>query len=523
MAETSGGQAAGASSGVSPHIGSWVLLSTILASSMAFIDGSALNVALPALQADLQATGAQLLWIVNGYLLMLAALILLGGSLGDKRGRKRIFMAGIGLFLLASLACGLAPTTDLLIGARVVQGIGGALMIPGSLALITASFGGDRRGRAIGTWSAATTLVTIAGPVLGGVLADAGLWRGVFLINLPLGSVALFVLYSKVPESRDEQSTGPIDYPGAVLVSLGLAGLAYGFISAPDLGFGDPRVVGTLLGGTVALAAFVVVQARSAHPMMPLRLFRSHTFSGTNLLTLFLYGALNVGLFFLSLNLVQAQGYRQSEAGAAFLPFALLLASLSRWAGGLVDRYGPRLPLIVGPSLAGLGFLLMAFVGLTKGPADYVTTFLPGIVVFGVGMAITVAPLVTAVMGSVATRYAGTASGINNAIARTAGVLAIAIVGALALFAFAGALEARTADFELSSAARTALRAEASRLGAASVPADVAPGHVGAVETAIRLAFVDTFRLVMFVCAGLAWLSAIMTALLVKSRFTSMG
>jgi len=501
------------------EMGRWVLISTILASSMAFIDGSALNVALPALQADLQASGAQLLWIVNAYLLMLAALILVGGSLGDRLGRKRMFMIGISLFLLASLGCGLAPTIDFLIGARVVQGIGGAMMIPGSLAIITVSFGPDQRGRAIGTWSAVTTMVTIAGPVLGGFLADAGLWRGVFLINLPLGIVALLALYLKVPESRDPEASGRIDYPGAVLAALGLAGLTYGFISAPDLGFGDPRVYGTLIGGVVALVAFVVVEARSDHPMMSLRLFKSRTFSGANLLTLFLYGALNVGILFLSLNLVQAQGYTQSTAGFAFTPFALLLTALSRWAGGLVDRYGPRLPLVVGPALAGLGFLLMSFIGLTNGPSDYWTTFLPGIVVFGVGMGVTVAPLVTAVMGSMATHSAGTASGINNAVARTAGVLAIASVGSVALFGFANALQARTVGIDLSNDARIALQAQAGQLGAASIPAEVAPANVGAVEAAIRLAFVDTFRAVMITCAGLAWLSAIMAALLVESRF----
>lgn len=505
------------SSVVLPDRGRWVLFSTILASSMAFIDTSALNVALPALQDDLQASGVQLLWIVNAYLLMLAALILVGGSLGDRLGRKKVFMIGISLFVLASLACGFAPTTEFLIRARVVQGIGGAMMIPGSLAIITTYFDPDQRGGAIGMWSAATTIVTVAGPVLGGLLADAGLWRGVFLINLPLGITTLLVLYFKVPESRAEEVCGQIDYPGAVLVMLGLAGLTYGFISLPDLGFGNPRIYGTLSGGIVALVAYVVVEARSDHPMMPLHLFKSRTFSGTNLLTLFLYGALSVSTFFLSLNLVQAQGYSQSLAGLADIPFALLLTGLSGWAGGLADRHGPRLLLIIGPSLIGLGFLLMAFVGLTDGPSDYWTTFLPGIIVFGLGMGITVAPLTTAVMGSVATHYAGTASGINNAVSRTAGVLAIAMVGSVALFAFAGAFVARTADIALSNEARVAIQSAAHQLGQVSLPKEVALENVDAVKTAIKLAFVDTFRVVMIICTGLAWLSAIMAALLVES------
>ncbi|WP_290882162.1 MFS transporter [Fischerella sp.] len=496
--------------------GRWVLFSTILASSMAFIDASALNVALPALQNDLHASGVQLLWIINAYLLMLAALILVGGSLGDKLGRKKVFASGISLFLLASLACGFAPTTEFLIGARVVQGIGGAMMIPGSLAIITAYFDAEQRGGAIGTWSSVTTMVTIAGPMLGGLLADAGFWRGVFLINLPLGIATLVVLYFKVPESRNEAASREIDYPGAILATVGLACLTYGFISLHDLGFHDPHIYGTLSCGIIALFAYAIVQARSSHPMMPLHLFKSCTFIGTNLLTLFLYGALNVGTFFLCLNLVQAQGYSQSIAGMADMPFALLLSGLSPWAGRFADRYGPRPMLIVGPSLAGLGFMLMACVGLTHGSCDYWKTFFPGIVVFGLGMAVTVAPLTSAVMGSVATHYAGTASGINNAVARTAGVLAIAIVGSVALCTFARALDVHTANIHLSNAVRLLLHSQASQLGQTSVLEEVLPENSDAVEMAIKLAFVDTFRLVMIICAGLAWLSAIMAALLVK-------
>ena len=358
-------------------------------------------------------------------------------------------------------------------------------------------------------------MVTVAGPVLGGIMADAGLWRGVFLLNLPLGLTTLLVLYFKVPESRNEES-GQIDYPGAVLATLGLVGLTYGFISLPEFGFG-PRIYGSLSGGIIALLACVLVEARSDHPMLPLHLFKSRTFSGTNLLTLFLYGALSVSTLFLSLNLVQAQGYSQTLAGFADMPFALLLTGLSRWASRLAQRYGLRLFLIVGPSLIGLGFLLMTVVGLTDGPSDYWKTFLPGIVMLGIGMGVTVAPLTIGVMGSVTTDYAGTASGINNAVSRTAGVLVIAVVGSLALFTFAGALDIRTVDI-ISPEARIALQAEAGQLGQASLLTEVASENVYAVETAIKLAFVDTFRVVMFICAGLAWLSAIVAAFLVESR-----
>lgn len=492
-----------------------MLLAAILASSMAFIDGSALNVALPALQADLGATGGQVLWIVNAYLLMLAALILVGGALGDRLGRRRVFTAGIALFLVASLACGLAPTAGVLIVARVVQGIGGALMIPGSLAIISAAYDSEGRGRAIGTWSAVTTLVTIAGPVLGGLLADAGLWRGVFLINLPLGALALAATILRVPESRDTSISGSIDYPGAALAAVGLGGLTYGFIAAPEAGFASPTSYLPIAGGAAALAAFVVVEARSPAPMLPLGLFSSRTFSGANLLTLFLYGALSVGPFFFSLNLVRAQGYSQSAAGLAFTPFAVVLALLSRRAGALADRYGPRLPLIGGPALAGLGFLLLALPRLTDGPASYWTTYLPGVMVLGLGMAATVAPLTSTVMGAVAQHYAGTASGINNAVARAAGVLAIAIVGAVALLAFAAGLDARTAGLPLPPEAREAIRASASSLGAAPVPAEVPAGQVEEVRLATRGAFADAHRLVQITCAALAWLSAAMAALLI--------
>ena len=486
---------------------------------MAFIDGTALNVAMPAIQNGLHASGVQLLWMVNAYLLMLAALIPVGGSLGDLFGRKKVFSIGIGLFMLASLICGLSPNADFLVWARAAQGIGSALMIPGSLAIISSFFGPTEKGRAIGTWSAATTIVTVIGPILGGVLSGAGLWRVVFLINIPLGIAALIPLFLKVPESRNEKAQGRIDFPGAGLLIIALAGLTFGFVSAPDHGFGDPRIIAALSLGIVALAGFLFVEARSSHPMIPLSLFSSRTFSGTNLLTLALYGALSVGMFFLSLNLVQAQGYSMALAGFAFTPFALVLTALSRWAGGLVDRSGPRLPLVVGPAIAGLAFFSMAWAGVTPGPSRYWVSFFPGVLLLGIGMGITVAPLTTAVMSSVASHLSGTASGINNAVSRTAGVLAIAVVGALSLVLFAHGLDARASQAGLSTPVRQALAVEASRLGAAAVPQAAAPQDAAAVQSAIRLAFVDTFKIVMLVCAVLAWAGAALAGLFVEKNF----
>lgn len=501
----------------------WVLTATILASGMAFVDVTALNVALPALQANLGVTGAQLLWVVNAYALFLSSLIMVGGALGDHYGRKRIFMAGILVFTGASLVCGLSSGIETLIAARAVQGIGGAMMVPGSLAIITASFGPERRGRAIGTWSMFSTLTTMMGPVLGGWLAGQGLWRLVFFINLPLAVGALTALVLRVPESRDENAPKRLDFPGALLATLGLAGITYGFIEAPDAGFGEPRILLALGVGAAALAAFVVVEARSPHPMVPLRLFRSRTFSGANLLTLFLYAAMGVAPFFLVLNVVQIQGYPETAAGFVMIPFGILLMMMSRWAGGLTDRVGARLPLTVGPAIAGTGFLLLALPGLTNGPQDYWASYFPAVVTMGVGMGITVAPLSTAVMGSAPPGSSGTASGINNAVARTAGVLAVAILGSVALVTFGQSLENRTRDLPLSDAARLELRAEAGSLAAAQPPVALTDALALEVQTAIRWSFVDAFRLVVVIAGALGWLGALLAALTVERKGGNSG
>jgi EmrB/QacA subfamily drug resistance transporter len=495
----------------------WVLIATILASSMAFIDGSALNVALPAIQASLGASGSDLFWIISGYNLFLAALILVGGSLGDLLGRKRIFQIGIVVFTVASVACGFADSATLLILARIVQGIGGALMVPGSLSILSAAFPPARRGTAIGTWSTFTTVATVIGPVLGGWLASQGLWRGIFFINAPLAVLTLFAL-RHVPESRDEKAHR-MDIPGAVLVSLGLAGLTYGFIQGAEVGFAAPAILLALGLGVVALVAFVWVEARSSQPMVPLGLFRSRTFSGTNLLTLFLYSGLAAYSLFVSLNLVQVQAYDETQAGLATLPFVFMLIILSPWAGGLVAKIGPRIPLTVGPALTGLGFLLFGLIGQTNGPNDYWTTFFPATLMVGIGMGVTVAPLTTAVMGSAPSHSSGTASGINNAVARTANVLAIAILGGLALVFFTGMLGSAASDFALTPEQRTVLLTEeAPRLGAASAPEGVSAETATQIDAAVASSFIETHRVVMFVCAALAWISALIGWLMVERR-----
>ena len=498
----------------------WVLIATILASSMAFIDGSALNVALPAIQASLGASGSEVFWVISAYNLFLAALILVGGSLGDLIGRKRVFMAGIVLFTIASVACGLATGAALLILARVVQGIGGALMVPGSLSILSAAFPASRRGTAIGTWSTFTTVTTVIGPVLGGWLASQGLWRGIFFINVPLAAFAVYALL-RVPETRDPNARR-LDVPGAVLATVGLAGLTYGFIQGAEVGFGSPAILAALAIGIAALIAFVAVEARSDQPMVPLRLFRSRTFSGTNLLTLFLYGGLAVYSLFVSLNLVQIQGYDEAQAGLAMLPFAFMLIAMSRWAGGLVSKIGPRIPLTVGPALAGLGFFLFGSIGLTGGPQDYWTTFFPATLVVGLGMGVTVAPLTTAVMGSAPSHSTGVASGINNAVARVATVLAVAMLGGLALVLFTGLLGSITSDIPLTPEQQATLfTVEAPRLGAASAPAGVSAEVAAAIDRGVSRAFIQTYQFVLVVSAALAWLSALIALFLVEPRLVS--
>ncbi|HXB95890.1 MAG TPA: MFS transporter [Puia sp.] len=488
--------------------GEWVMASTILASAMAFIDSTALNVVLPALQKNLHATGADLFWILNAYLLMLASLILVGGSLGDRLGRKKIFMAGIFIFICGSAACGIAPTTGWLILFRVVQGVGGALMIPGSLSLLSSSIDETEKGKAIGTWSAVTTMVTMGGPILGGALADAGLWRYIFFINVPIGIAALLILRSKVEESRDMTSVPGPDLAGAATIALGLAALTFGFLRMPDLGFRHWSVPGSLSAGVVLLLAFTGIERRSKHPMMPLSLFANPVFTGVNCLTFFLYAGLSAGMLFLSLNLVQTQGYSQLESGMTFLPFTLLMISLARHAGTLSDRHGPRLFLTLGPAAAGAGLLLLSFVGQTRGPADFWTSFLPGILVLGLGMAFTVAPLTTTVMRSVSNLHSGVASGINNAMTRISNVFANAIFGALAVLLFTGILQQRLDGMMLPAGVKQAAIAQAADLGNAHVPDSVPEAQRPAIAAAYRAGFISVYRKMMRLAAGVAFAGA---------------
>src|SRR5579864_2849314 len=478
----------------------WILVATILGSSMAFIDSTVVNVALPALQADFHATVVDVQWVVESYGLFLGALIMVGGSLGDLFGRRLIFMLGVGTFAVASVVCGAASNIHQLIVARSVQGVGAALLVPGSLAIISQSFDEKSRGQAIGTWSGFTAITTAVGPVLGGWLVQHASWRWVFFINLPIAVAVIAISLWQVPESRSA-TAGHLDWTGAVLATLGLGGVVNGFIESTNLGWRNPLVFGSLIAGFGCLIGFVFVEARATFPMVPLALFKKSSFSGANLLTLFLYAAVGIFFFLFPLNLIQVQGYSSTATGASILPFILLMFLLSRWSGGLVARYGPRAPLIVGPLITALGFVLFAVPSVGE---DYWKAFFPAVIVLGFGLAVTVAPLTTVVMNSVDQDRVGTASGINNAVARVAGLLAIAVLGSVMVRAFSTRLDHDLAHLPIPPEILKDLESNYIKLAALQPPAGLPPGANAAVKRSIRDAFVFGFRIVILICAVLS-------------------
>src|SRR6201996_2652693 len=408
----------------------WVLAACVLGSSMAFIDSSVVNVALPKMESELQTTLAYMTWVINAYTLCMSALLLIGGAAADQIGRRRIFMTGITIFSIASIGCGLAPNVEVLILARAVQGVGAALLIPCALAIIGAAFTEKERGAAIGVWSGASAIAAGTAPLMGGLLVDHVSWRAIFLINPLIAVPTILIALRHVPESIDTEAKKGLDAPGAALTFFGLGLLVFGLIAASDLGWSSLLILGSILLGVLLLIAFVFAERRSATPMMPLEVFHSLTFSGVNILTLLLYGALGGTMFFLPFLLIQVHGYTATEAGAVFLPFTILLALLSRWGGSLVDRFGARPPLIVGPAIVALGFFLLSLPG-TGGP--YWKTFLLPMLVLGFGMSITVAPLTTTVLNSVPQHQTGVASGINNAVAQVASLLLIAVLSTVGI------------------------------------------------------------------------------------------
>ena len=498
--------------------GPWILAATILGSSMAFIDGTVVNVALPALQTDLNAAIQDVQWVVEAYGLFLAALLLAGGAFGDHFGRKRIYALGVALFAAASIWCGLAPTIHQLIAARALQGVGGALLVPGSLAIISASFAETERGRAIGTWSGFTAMTTAVGPVLGGWLIEHVSWRAVFFINLPLALIVLALVFRHVPESRDEGERRGLDWAGAVFATVSLAALVYGLVESSRLGFKHPAILASLACGVLTAGLFLLLEARKRNPMLPLAVFRSLQFSGANLLTLFLYTALSGALFFFPLDLIQVQGYSAAAAGAALLPFILIMFVLSRWSGGLVKRYGAKTPLVVGPAVAALGFALFIVPGVG---GSYWATFFPAVVVLGLGMALSVAPLTTTVMGAAKERHTGLASGINNAVARTAGLLSVAVLGLVMAHTFNTHLDRRLTALEISPAVQQAFDAQRAKLAGAEIPDNLDPTMREELKRAVDESFVAGFRRVMVITVALALLSSLTAWSLIEAGTTA--
>ena len=487
--------------------GVWVLAATILGSSMVFIDGTVVNVALPALQSALNATVTDVQWVVEAYALFLAALLLVGGSLGDLYGWRKIFLVGVVVFAGASAWCGLAADVGALIVARGLQGVGGALLVPGSLALISSSFCAEERGKTIGTWSGFTAITTAVGPVLGGWLIEHLSWRWVFFINVPLAVLVVLISLARVSESRDEEMMQRLDGWGAGLATVGLCGITFALI---EVGRGGGRALAAGVIGAVALAGFFVAESRSDAPMLPLGLFRSRTFSGANLMTLFLYGALSSMLFFLPLDLIQVQHYSATQAGAALLPLILLIFALSRWSGGLMVKYGARLPLIVGPLIAGVGFGLLIRTGVG---GSYWSTVFPAVIVLGLGLAVSVAPLTTTVMSSIDQSRAGVASGINNAVSRVAGLLAVAVMGLVFSTTFNRRLGRGLDELRLPVAERQGVEAQRSRWAAAKSD-DVR------VQWLIGESFVSAYGVVLWIAVGLSMASALSAALLIEARPT---
>jgi len=491
----------------------WVLAATILGSSLAFIDGTVVNVALPALQTSLHADLAGVQWVIEAYALLLSAFLLVGGSLGDHYGRRRIFLIGVAIFAAASAWCGFAGSIRQLILARAVQGFGAALLVPGSLAIISSAFAEKDRGRAIGTWSGFSAITAAIGPVLGGWLIDHVSWRAVFFINIPVAIIVIGIALRHVPESMGN-ARGRLDLGGACLTTISLGALVFGLIESSRLTFAHPAVIASFVVAAVCLSAFIVLESRRRNPMLPLDLFRNRTFTGANLLTLFLYGALSGTLFFFPMNLIQVQRYQPTQAGAALLPLILIIFLLSRWSGGLVHRCGAKIPLVVGPMIAASGFALFALPGVGGG---YWKTFFPAVVVLGIGMAISVAPLTTTVMNSIGQERAGIASGVNNAVSRIAGLLAIALLGIVMLQSFNHALDVKLSALNVPASAWESLKNERDKLAAADL-SQRPPEIRIPLQEAIAQSFVSGFRRVMLIGAALAATSALTALVLISAK-----
>jgi EmrB/QacA subfamily drug resistance transporter len=485
-----------------------VLIACILGSGIAFLDGTVVNVALPAIQKDLGAGLAAQQWVVEGYMLSLSSLLLVGGSLDDLFERRTVFAVGVAGFGVTSLACALAPSVGVLIAARALQGVFGALLVPSTLAIIIATFPQNERGAAIGSWTAWSGVTTVIGPLIGGALIDSASWRWVFLINVPLVIVVLVLTAKAIPHTASQQPDAKVDFLGALLCAAGLGGVIFALIEQPRRGWGDPAVAIAAVGGVVALVAFVWHERRTRSPMLPLYLFRSRNFAVGNVATLTMYAGLGGALFFVGLYLQQVSGYSALAAGAAFLPLTFVTFFLARRFGKLADQHGPRLFMGVGPLIAGTGLALLMRVDAR---ADYVAELLPGLLVFSLGLAMTVAPLTAAVLAAVEEKHSGVASGVNNAVARVAGLLAIAVLGAFVSSQFESTLNDRLGGKPLSASAQGAVKEAKDRSLTTQPAARVPPLERAEVKSALADASTSAFRVGLGIGAGLVLIGGVVS------------
>lgn len=500
-----------------PRTGSWVLLATVAAASIAFVSSTSLNVALPAIQQDLDARAADLLWVYSSYNIVQASLMLVSGSLSDHYGRVRICMLGILLFGIASLVAGLAGTVDVLIAARFAQGIGSAMLGSSSLAIVSAYYSKDRHGWAIGIWSGFTLLTSGLGPFIGGVLTELAGWRSLFYIQIPFGIMTILVLWRFVPESYDHKKTSKIRFFSAALVTLGLLGITYGFTEAPQYGPTHPLIWLSIIGGIAAVVFFVWREQQTTDSMMPLRLFKRRNFSGGNIATFLVAVAISPTLLYMPLTMIQIHGYSETAVGVALLPMTGLMLVVSVMIGGVVDRYGPRRPIAIGHLLVTTSLVLFASIGVSSGQDAYFRTYFPPTILMGLGLGIMYAPVSAAVMGAVSESKAGLASGISLTLSRTGIVLSIAIVGGFVISLFAQLLMDDPAVRALPEPAQIHLESDIADLAETTIPDTLSSTETAAVEQAIRAAYAHSFRVMAWIGALTCVVSGILCWIFIRS------
>ena len=492
-----------------------VLIIAVLSSGIVFLDQTAINVALPAIQDALKADFGALQWILDIYLLVLSVFMLIGGILGDIYGRVRIYIIGMIIFAVASIICGVAPNTSWLIGGRFLQGVGGSLIAPAGLAIINAVVAPERRGRMLGTWGTFSPLITVAGPLVGGWLVDNATWRAVFFLNLPLCIIAIIIAYLYVPENRDEEASGQLDWAGVFTLMIGLSGILISLIEGPNFGWSHPLVIISLLIGLIGFALFIWVELHVPNPLVPLELFKIRVFTGINLLTLIMFAGLGGPFFFLTLNFQQIQGYSAAQAGLAIIPTAVSIFLLSRLIGNLSDKYSPRPILIVATILMMSGFLLLSRTGIDQ---SYWTAWFPGILIYGLGIAGMVVPLTTIALGALPQRQSGIASGINSAASRMGQMLSVAVFGGIMINRFRTSLINRSDSLNISPAIRDSLAEQARSLGNLQAPSGLSIESQEAIQQLIRLAFVDGFQLVMYLSTAMVFISLIILLLTIRKE-----